>query len=280
MSVRMLMKAAVLLAAFMDVAVLADGTESEIKQPGTADSRSANSAQATEVEAGASRLSPAKTADSKGIVPRDTRVIVITSKESELCRREIERLSKPGGAFEAMRLQGWKIGLTPDNHIQLVDKSEAADLLKQFDSSEFPVVACVSDNEIVRSFKDGCSTPLDAWTFGWLMKGVNERPKEPIPTAIRVATTGHYPLRGNHWSVDGDTNPTKESLVFHLRGANHVSYLNADWKIEEWSTEELRSLHDDLHEKYGPPAASNSAPASKASSFDQFSPNRKAMGKF
>ena len=256
MSVRMLMKAAVLLAAFMDVAVLADGSESEIKQRGTTESRSANSAKAAEAETGPSR---AKNLDSNGIVLRDTRVIVITSKESELCRREIERLSKPGGAFEAMRLQGWKIGLTPNNHIQLVDKSEAADLLRQLDSSEFPVVACVSDNEIVRSFKDGCSTPLDAWTFGWLMKGVNERPKEPIPTAIRVATTGHYPLRGNHWSVDGDTNPTKESLVFHLRGANHVNLLNAEWKIEEWSTEELRSLHDDLHERYGPPA--RTAPA-------------------
>ena len=276
MSVRMLMKAAVLLAAFMDVAVLADGTESEIKRASRENARTADTVQTAEPEVG---KNSAKVADAHGVVPRDLRVIVITSKESEMCRRELERLFKAGGEFEAMRSQGWKIGVTPDNHIQLVDKAEAADLLKQLDASEFPVVACVSDNEIVRSFKDGCSTPLDAWTFGWLMKGVNERPKEPIPTAIRVATTGHYPLRGNHWSVDGDTNPTKESLVVHLRGANHVNLLNPEWKIEEWSTEELRSLHDDLHEKYGPPATS-SAPASKASSFDQFSPNRKAMGKF
>ena len=55
MSVRMLMKAAVLLAAFMDVAVLADGSESEIKQRGTLESRSANSAQAAEAETGPSR---------------------------------------------------------------------------------------------------------------------------------------------------------------------------------------------------------------------------------
>ncbi len=276
MSVRVLMKAAVLLAAFMDVAVLANGAESEIKKAETEGASSPKSAQTSE---SAVELSRAKIADANGIVPRDLRVIVITSKESEMCRREMGRLFKPGGAFEAMRSQGWKIGVTADNHIQLVDKAEAADLLKQLDASEFPVVACVSDNEIVRSFKDGCSTPLDAWTFGWLMKGVNERPKEPIPTAIRVATTGHYPLRGNHWSVDGDTNPSKESLVVHLRGANHVNLLNPEWKIEEWSTEELRSLHDDLHEKYGPPATA-SAPAAKASSFDQFSPNRKAMGKF
>jgi hypothetical protein len=58
-------------------------------------------------------------------------------------------------------------------------------------------------------------------------------------------------LRGNHWSVEGDFNPTSELLVRHLRGPNHGHQIATDWKIEEWSTEELRSLHDDLHEREG-----------------------------
>lgn len=263
MSGRLLMKAAVLLAAFMDVAAMANGPGTENKRETGDKGRSVNPEQAA-----------------RTVVPRDPRVVIITSKASERCLREVERLSKPGGDFEVMRAQGWKIGTTADSHVQLIDQGDAADLLKQLDASEFPVVACVSGREIVRSFKDGCSTPLDAWTFGWLIKGVNERPREPIPTAIRVATTGHYPLRGNHWTVDGDTNPSRETLVAHLRGANHANLLNADWKIEDWSTEELRSLHDDLHEKYGPPAASAVAPAASGSSLNQFSPSRKALGKF
>ena len=33
--------------------------------------------------------------------------------------------------------------------------------------------------------------------------------------------------------------------------------------LEDWSTEELRSLHDDLHERYGPPAAATATGTSK-----------------
>lgn len=213
-------------------------------------------------------------------IGRNPRVVLITDKDSSQCRKELERLGKTGGVFAAMQGQGWKIGAEDDCHVQLVDRHAAPNLVRQLDSSEFPIVACISDGEIVRSFKDGCSTPLDGWTFGWLLKGVSERPQAAIPEAIRVATTGHYPLRGNHWSVDGDTNPTKESLVGHLRGPNHAHLLNASWKIEDWSTEELRSLHDDLHEKYGPPATATSTPAAPARGFDQFSAGRKAQGKF
>ena len=211
---------------------------------------------------------------------RNPRIILITDDGSEHCRRELERLRKEGGPFAAMQAQGWKIGNRVEDHVQLVPRAEVPHLLAQLDSSEFPVICCLSDGEIVRSFKDGCSTPLDGWTFGWLLKGVSERPGAPISEEIRVATTGSYPLRGNHWSVDGETNPTKESLIGHLRGPNHAHLLTASWKIEDWSTEELRSLHDDLHEKYGPPPAAYAAPAKASSGFDQFSAGKKAMGKF
>jgi hypothetical protein len=117
---------------------------------------------------------------------------------------------------------------------------------------EYPAVVCVENGEILRSFKDGCSTPLDPYTFGWLLKGFDERERPPVAEAVKVETSGHYPLRGNHWSVDGDWSPTHERIVFHLRGPNHNALFPQEWRIESWSTEELRSLHDDLHEQNKP----------------------------
>ena len=269
---RLLTKAAVLLAAVMGPVGMANepGTETEnlskITEPSVAATSSAGQL-----------AKPDSSTKPNGDAPRSPRVLLITSKESEACRREVEKLSKAGGVFAAMQSQGWKIGVGSDNHVQLVDEKDVPELVKQLDSSEFPIVACVSDGEIVRSFKDGCSTPLDAWTFGWLLKGVSERPQGAIPEAIRVASTGSYPLRGNHWTVDGDTNPTKATLVGHLRSATHVQYLDVNWKIEDWSTEELRSLHDDLHEKYGP-----AAPAAFAAAGARSGPPdgiRKGLGK-
>lgn len=271
---RLLTKAAVLLAALVGPAAMANepGTE-RVKNLKLDVPRQTLSAR-VEQSAIPDAIAPAN------VYPgRSPRVVLITDKTSKQCQKELERLQKPGGEFAAMQAQGWKIGSGGDNHVQLVDRHEVPDLLAQLDASEFPVVACLSDNEVVRSFKDGCSTPLDAWTFGWLLKGVNERPKAPIPEAIRVATTGHYPLRGNHWSMDGDNNPSKETMVAHLRSPTHINYLDTSYKIEEWSVEELRSLHDDLHERYGPagPAAGTAKPAN---SLDQFSGSRKALGKF
>ena len=141
---------------------------------------------------------------------------------------------------------------------------------------EFPTVCCVDEGQIVRSFKSGCTTPLDAWTFGFLAKGLNERPAESVAEAARVETTGHYPLRGNHWSVDEDWSPTKAKVVSHLRGPNHASQIAASWKIESWSYEELRSLHDNLHEReMGGVSYARSA---TFRSSDQFSAGHKAQG--
>jgi hypothetical protein len=181
--------------------------------------------------------------------PRNPRVLFITASDCESCARELARLRKPGGDFDAMQSRGWKIGDGPENHVQIVDREAVADLVQQLNVREFPTVACVSDGEIVRSFKAGCTTPLDPWTFGWLLKGENERPHGSVAEPARVKTTGSYPLRGNHWSVDGDWSPTQERVVSHLRGPNHGSQILASYQIEVWSYEELRSLHDDLHER-------------------------------
>lgn len=213
---------------------------------------------------------------------RNPRVLIITAKGDPQCGQQMSRLQKPGGDFETMKSIGWKIGPESSNHIQIIDQAEVPDLIPHLNVREFPAVACVADGEIVRSFKDGCTTPLDAWTFGWLIKGINERPREPIPEAIRVETTGHYRLRGNHWSLEGDPNPTKQTVLGHLRGPNHGHASAVHGDIESWSYEELRSLHDDLHEQEGGTIGGNAGPSQSPAanrSLDAFSGNRKALGK-
>lgn len=214
---------------------------------------------------------------------RSTRVLFITQKDCPKCEQELAKLKKPGGEFEKMRSIGWKIGDDASSHIQIVDRSAFPDVVEQLGAKEFPTVACVSDGEIVRSFKDGCTTPLDAWTFGWLIKGQNERPQPEIPEAVRVETTGNYRLRGNHWTLEGDANPSKQSVINHLRGPNHAHASASYGAIENWSYEELRSLHDDLHEREGG-TVGNFAPAYQGApaanrSLDAFSGGRKVSGR-
>lgn len=183
------------------------------------------------------------------LAARNPRVLFITEKNCQRCTEELLRLNKPRGEFETMRSIGWKIGETAENHIQIVDRESIPELTELLGAREYPAVVCIEGDEIVRSFKSGCTTPLDAWTFGFLLKGKNERPPGAVLEAARVKTTGHYPLRGNHWTVEGDDHPTVQKLVAHLRGPNHGHQIPASDAIETWSYEELRSLHDDLHER-------------------------------
>lgn len=188
------------------------------------------------------------TTESEPSGPRHPRVLYITMKGCPACSRELARLRRPGGDFDGMRAKGWKIGDTPDCYLQIVEREAIPELILQFSIQSYPTVICINHNEIVRSFKSGCTTPLDSWTFGFLLKGENERPKASIPEAARVAWTGSYPLRGNHWSIDGDWNPSKDRVVSHLR-STHGSQIAATYAIESWSVEEVKSLHDDLHER-------------------------------
>ena len=214
------------------------------------------------------------------------RVLFITAKGCQRCKEELERLRKPGGEFESMKSIGWKIGEDDNNHIQIVDRDEIPpEFVQLLKIKEFPTVACVVDGEIVRSFKDGCTTPLDAWTFGWLIKGKNERPQAMIPEIARVESTGHYRLRGNHWTVEGDPNPPKQMVINHIRGPNHGHASGSYGNIDNWSYEELRSLHDDLHEMEGgtignfSSAGSHYQPLAANRSLDAFSGNRKVTGR-
>lgn len=212
-----------------------------------------------------------------GLKPEVVRVLFITAQSCERCQIELAKLNRPGGDFEALRKQGWKIGPGTENHIQIIDRESIPDLIQLLNVREYPTVACVSDGRIIRAFRDGCTTPLDAWTFGWLYKGRNERPGAVVSEPARVESTGNYRLRGNHWNVDGDWNPPKSTVVSHLRSPIHAYGLAAHWQIENWSYEELRSLHDDLHEReMGSSAGFSSQPAARGS--DNFSAGRKING--
>jgi hypothetical protein len=192
--------------------------------------------------------------------PHVSRVVFIVAKNCKKCEEELTRLKRPGGDFETMRAGGWLIGEGKGNHIQIVDRDDVTDLVRKLNPKEFPVVACIEDGEVVRSFRSGCTTPLDTWTFGFLAKGIDERPPGAVLEAARVESTGSYRLRGNHWSVEGDWSPTREKVLEHLHGQNHYWQLEPQWHIDGWSYEELRSLHDDLHERYDTVTTTSSSP--------------------
>jgi hypothetical protein len=223
---------------------------------------------------------PSSKSEASAAKPRVNRVLFITAVDSKRSDAELARLQKPGGEFEQMRGRGWKIGPGPENHLQVIDRAAVPDLVTRLEPREYPTVAYIEGDEIVRSFREGCTTPLDMWTFGWLSKGIDERPPGSMPEAARVETTGHYRLRGNHWTIDGDSNPSRSVVLVHLRGGFHNPQLSAEWAIDSWSYEELRSLHDDLHERYGG-GVSHTSNYSRASNKggSSFSASRKTTGR-
>lgn len=237
-----------------------------------------SSSRSTTDAASPTRVVPQNPTLAKDLNPR---VLFITTDNCDRCKAELDRLHLPGGDFAKLQAKGWKIAKGTDNHIQIVDQAEIPDIVLRLNARTFPTVACVSNGEIIRSFKDGCTTPLDLWTFGWLLKGENERPGTPASESARVETTGSYRLRGNHWSIEGDPNPSKEVVLTHLRGPNHAHNVAGYGAIENWSYEELRSLHDDVHEREGKVYATYARQPSQAANrnLNAFNGNRKALGR-
>ena len=66
-------------------------------------------------------------------------MLFIVSKENPRCEEELARLRRPGGDFETMQTQGWKIGPGPENHLQIIDNAILADTLKHIDVKHYPV---------------------------------------------------------------------------------------------------------------------------------------------
>lgn len=183
--------------------------------------------------------------------PDRERVLIIVRDDCPKCDAQLQKLRAPGGTFDLLKAKGWVIGAESSAHIQIVNQKAVPELVKSLGDQDYPAIAGFDGREVTRYFKSGCTTPLDPWTFGWLLTGKNERPTEPVSEPALVASTGNYRLRGNHWSVEGDFNPSREKTLAHLYGANHANSSAAYGKIDTWSLEELRSLHDDLHEREG-----------------------------
>ena len=178
------------------------------------------------------------------------RVLIIVRPGCKQCNAKLNELER--NHFPNMRYSGWRIGSSAESHIQIVSANDVADLVATQKVKSFPAVVAVHSGHITRSFTDGCNQPLDFWTFNWLLNGGKPPHGIKVSAPTTVVTTGHYPLRGSHWSIDGDYDPPREVVVEHLFEPQHVDLFPADWDVHSWSYEELRSLHDDLHESYAP----------------------------
>lgn len=178
----------------------------------------------------------------------DLQVLLIVAPDDPDSTAKLSELQQAEGPFERLRRKGWRVGAGAEDHLRIVSVAEVRTLVEAHDLRTFPAVVAVHEGAVIRSFTSGCTTPLDEYTFEWLRTGVATRPATAPRPPPDVDTTGHYPLRGGHWSVDGDWYPSREHVLRHLRGPNHNHLIPSDWEIESWSYEELRSLHDDLHE--------------------------------
>lgn len=182
----------------------------------------------------------------------DLQVLFITTWQDPAALAELHRMEAVDGPFDQLRDKGWEVGVDPTDNLRIISTDQAREFIVRERITKFPAVAAVFGEEVIRSFTSGCTTPLDVYTFEWMRTGTHTRPPGEPTEAATVSWTGTYPLRGSHWSVGADYNPSREAVLWHLRGANHASQIPGDWQLDSWSYEELRSLHDDLHERNSP----------------------------
>lgn len=186
---------------------------------------------------------------------RANRIVLVGSNDCPPCLVLAPKVDK---ALTALEKQGqWTIGEEPYYMIQHFFADERPELLDQLgkelgippESLSFPFVVKIENGKIVRRWTPGCTTPMDVWTFSWLMDGVEVRPVTVEPEKATVARSGHYPLTGGWWSVEGHWNPSKAFLISHLtRHSNHASRFakRRAW-LETLSIAELQSVHTDDH---------------------------------
>lgn len=112
-------------------------------------------------------------------------------------------------------------------------------------------ILCVSPSD----YYSGVSAPVPASVY---YSGL-EKTETPKPVIAKVVVPSNaseqpkakgrsYPVRGGHWSVNGDWTPSKAELVRHLLadGMHKGKFTQA--YLDGLSREELLSLHDDDHE--------------------------------
>jgi hypothetical protein len=175
------------------------------------------------------------------------RIIILTAKWCPHCPHDKLKQIVP-----ALRKAGWTAGDSPANQIQILDADDNATEFDRIaralrlDPVKLPLIAKVEGGEITRRFEQGCGTPLDVWSIGWLYSGTDERPdREKEPATIK--RSGSYPLTGGWWSVEGVWNPSRDFVIKHLLGGSiHRGKFDAAW-VKSLSLAELQSLHTDDH---------------------------------
>ena len=109
---------------------------------------------------------------------RTPRVLVLEQQGCLPClalKRELEP------EFAALRAVGWKIGTTADCHVQIVDIGDQP-RYAVFAVDGTPAIVRFDGIGVVKNSLTTVRTPVDRWSIGLLLKGVDERPQpEPRP---------------------------------------------------------------------------------------------------
>ncbi|QDU95977.1 hypothetical protein [Lignipirellula cremea] len=179
---------------------------------------------------------------------REPRLLFFSTNE-EPSQAQLARLQQPGGEFALLADRGWEIGQQSNDHLQLISVEQRPDLVARYQANDFPWVGCLTHGEIVRVYQASDKAELDRWTLVWLLTGTDRRPAPDVEIPPRELV---YPSHNGHWIVIGDHAPIQEVVISHLHGGMHGHQIPADWKLEDWTYPELRSLHDDLH-RFGRP---------------------------
>lgn len=174
----------------------------------------------------------------------DKRVLFFTADWCVQCQTiKAQQLPK-------LREAGWSVGESHDATIQVINIDENPELWQKHGSQPdgLPQFVCLYGDQVVRSLRAGCATPMDAWGISWVYKGVDERP-EPKREPVTADSNGIYPVRGNWWSVEGVWNADRDYVINHLlTSPNHPTLRPHADRIRKLSRVEAHSLHSDDHE--------------------------------
>lgn len=86
-----------------------------------------------------------------------------------------------------------------------------------------------------------CACPADCRC------GACQKRQASEPAKAKTAAVSSYPLRQQHWMINGDPSPSRETLLQHLQAGQHAGKWDATW-LSQRTLDELRALHADDHE--------------------------------
>lgn len=107
--------------------------------------------------------------------PREKRILLFSASWCGPCQEMKGDLQKPERTPNATcaRLQkaGWKIGVEPSNHVQVVDMDASPELSEKYSIQSLPTLILIENGRELRRL-EGC---VDEWTVSKLYKGYDER---------------------------------------------------------------------------------------------------------